>query len=180
MTRSFGLTLRGELTQICTSDSLISLCSIKTDLEPLAIAQNVTQGTGTRLDHVLVTLGNLFQVYSGDAYEAAVRDAVHSSLEKRWSKADQDAFIAATFLNPLIRDELFNSDKLSTFQLYGILKRLYKRFFGTEPPTKMYSAFTSYRLGKDEFSDESTCIAEQKEYAQTQVRRSLSSVHPLS
>lgn len=33
-------------------------------LEPLAIAANVTQASHTRLDHVLITLGNLFRLYT--------------------------------------------------------------------------------------------------------------------
>ncbi|KZV99187.1 hypothetical protein EXIGLDRAFT_831738 [Exidia glandulosa HHB12029] len=141
------------------------LAKVKFELEPLAIAQNVTQGANTRLDHVLVTLGNLFAIYSRDAYSEPVRTAIKASLEKRWAKADQDAFIAAVFLNPLIRDALFNSTNISAPQLYGILKRLYKRVFRTDPSTDMYTAFNDYRMNRGQLSDEAMLVEELRDSA---------------
>ncbi|KAH9916937.1 ribonuclease H-like domain-containing protein, partial [Amylocystis lapponica] len=41
------------------------LVRIRTHLEPLAIGANVTQAPSTRLDHVLLTLANLFRIYTG-------------------------------------------------------------------------------------------------------------------
>ena len=65
-----------------------------THLEPLAIASNVTQAEHTRLDHVLITLGNLFRIYDGMAEsDEEIQVGIQASLETRWAKADQDPFI---------------------------------------------------------------------------------------
>ena len=72
-------------------------------LEPLAIAANVAQASHTRLDHVLLMLGNLVRIFSQNLeFDEDLRLGVLASLEKRWKKADQDVFITAMFLNPFI------------------------------------------------------------------------------
>jgi len=55
---------------------------LKLILEPLAIANNVTQANYTRLDHVLLTLGNVYETYSTMTLEQPIRDAIIDSLEK--------------------------------------------------------------------------------------------------
>jgi hypothetical protein len=72
---------------------------MKEILEPLAIANNVTQARYTRLDHIGLTLGNLYQIYSNLSIEAPIHDRVLGSLEKRWQAADQDVFILAIHLH---------------------------------------------------------------------------------
>ena len=51
-------------------------------LEPLAIANNVVQARYTRLDHVGLTLANLYLIYNSSAIEAPIRNRVPGSLEK--------------------------------------------------------------------------------------------------
>jgi hypothetical protein len=60
------------------------------------------QATHTRLDHVLLTLGNLFCIYSNPELDTEVHTVIHASLERRWAKADQDVFVMAVFLNPYV------------------------------------------------------------------------------
>ncbi|KAI0072875.1 hypothetical protein K474DRAFT_1650318 [Panus rudis PR-1116 ss-1] len=71
------------------------LTEIKTHLEPLAIAANVSQSTSTRLDQVLLMLANLYRIYGTTTLDEHVRSTIHGSLEKRWKKADQDIYILA-------------------------------------------------------------------------------------
>jgi hypothetical protein len=47
---------------------------MKEILEPLAIANNVAQACYTRLDHVGLTLGNLYHIYNTPSLEAPIRD----------------------------------------------------------------------------------------------------------
>jgi hypothetical protein len=68
---------------------------IKIILEPLAIATNITQAPHTRLDHVLLTLGNLYRIYSTLEFDDEVCTAILASLEKWRAKADQGVFILA-------------------------------------------------------------------------------------
>lgn len=55
---------------------------MKEILEPLAIANNVTQACYTRLDHIGLTLGNLYRIYSTPSLEAPIRNHILGSLEK--------------------------------------------------------------------------------------------------
>jgi hypothetical protein len=55
---------------------------IKEILEPLVIANNVTQARYTHLDHIGLTLGNLYHIYNTPRLEAPIRNRILSSLEK--------------------------------------------------------------------------------------------------
>jgi hypothetical protein len=66
---------------VCCS-KLTFISRMKEILEPLAIANNVTQAHYTHLDHVGLTLGNLYRIYSTASIEAPICDRVLSSLEK--------------------------------------------------------------------------------------------------
>jgi len=76
---------------------------MKVILEPLAIANNVTQSTSTHINHVALTLGNLYQIYNNADLEGPLCDWVLWSLSKRWKAADQDVFILSVVLHPWIR-----------------------------------------------------------------------------
>ena len=81
------------------------------------------------MDHVLLTLGNLFRQFSDSEstmFDEDLRLSVLKSLEKRWKKVDQDIFIVAVFLNPYIQAKLFRQEFLMEAQLYNIVERLYE------------------------------------------------------
>lgn len=112
---------------------------MKKHLEPLALAANITQLTHVCLDQVLITFGILYIQYNALMVEDnspeshIVLQAVLDSIEKRWAKADQEAFIAAVILNPTHMLKPFNQDcRFTTLAgAIALLKRLYVRFFGT-------------------------------------------------
>ncbi|THU78266.1 hypothetical protein K435DRAFT_824147 [Dendrothele bispora CBS 962.96] len=111
-----------------------AVARMKNHLEPLAIAANVTQSAFCRLDEVLLTLGSLCMHYRTlrDPEDAEVREAVLRSIENRWSKCDQDVFIAAVLPNCFIQDTPFSKSNrfLTHAGLLGLFSRLYIRFFG--------------------------------------------------
>ncbi|KAG2353245.1 hypothetical protein BDR07DRAFT_1236696, partial [Suillus spraguei] len=86
---------------------------LKTHIEPLAIAVNVSQRSNTHCDQVLLLLGKLYCTYislritdnsfsfAGDEDESHPATSIINSIEKRWERTDQDLFIIALFLNPL-------------------------------------------------------------------------------
>ncbi|KAI0762362.1 hypothetical protein C8Q74DRAFT_1206355, partial [Fomes fomentarius] len=78
---------------------------IKMHLKPLAIAANISQSSSHRPDQVVITFTFLFKYFKGltPPEDLPIRTAVTKSLEKRWSKADQDVFIAAVILNPYLK-----------------------------------------------------------------------------
>ena len=127
-------------------------------LEPLAIANNVTQARYTRLDHVGLTLANLYWIYSSSTIEAPIRDRVLGSLEKRWRVADQDVFILAMHLHPWIRGRCF-AKTLSRSGLYNMAENVYKRVFEQEPGWGLLREFMDYSEGLGVYSDESMRLA---------------------
>ncbi|KAF8161039.1 ribonuclease H-like domain-containing protein [Crassisporium funariophilum] len=142
------------------------LAKIQAILEPLAIAANITQASHTRLDHVLLTLGNLFQIYSSSStqtLDAEIAYGIQSSLEKRWEKADQDIFILAVFFNPYICSCIFNPAALTESSLYGIVDKVFKRFYGRVGDLALYKAFTDYVRGEGDFLPEEMNLERIKE-----------------
>jgi hypothetical protein len=124
----------------------------------LAIAANVTQAAHTRLDHVLLTLGNLFHIYSNPALDSQIQVGIQGSLEKRWAKADQDVFILAVFLNPYIRRRAFSRVALTHAKIYEIAARLLTRIFNQQPDLDFLKAFEDYFSDTANFSSQSMAL----------------------
>lgn len=136
---------------------------VKLHLEPLAIAANITQASYTCLDHVLLTLANLFCIYTTADIEIEVRERIIGSLEKRWKKADQEVFILAVLFNPYIRGRCFNSEAISEADLYAVAKSVVQRVLQLQPDIHFFQAFSDYLRGEKEFSDRLMCLDEIKE-----------------
>jgi hypothetical protein len=142
---------------------------VKTILEPLAIAANITQAPHTRLDHVLLTLGNLFRIYSNPELDNTIRNAILASLEKRWKAADQDVFIVAIFLNPYIRGRCFNRAAITEANLYNIIARVFERIFLQKADINMLKAFTDYARSQGEFSSTNMSLDQMAEMHKSEV-----------
>ena len=129
--------------------------SIKTHLEPLAVAANMLQAANTRLDTTILTWGNLYRIYSDSMLDSAVSSQVLSSLSERWSQMDQDAFISAVVMNPYIRSKCFarGNPQLAPIGLYNIVKRTFHRMLRTEPDLDLLDSreFSSSWMGLTEF-----------------------------
>ncbi|KAF8344389.1 ribonuclease H-like domain-containing protein, partial [Amanita rubescens] len=122
---------------------------IKTHIEPLAIAVNIAQGANTRCDQVVLVLGRLYRDYM------KLLNAIIDSIEKRWSKVDQDLFISAFYLNPYINRKLRNESKLPLSVIMGMIRRLYCRVFKAEkPPPELLQELVSYDNWRGMFSAE--------------------------
>ncbi|KAH8101722.1 ribonuclease H-like domain-containing protein [Cristinia sonorae] len=147
-----------------------SLEKVKRDLQPLAVAANLMQGSSTRLDQVLLTLANLYRIFSDPIHDAEVRVGVQASLQKRWAKnADQDVFILAVFLNPYIRNKLFRpgNPRLTSLELYGMASRVYGRVFRRPSSTEFHAAFNAYIHDEEEFSAERMRLGDFKDLYQS-------------
>ena len=97
---------------------------MKLNLEPLAIAANVTQAAFCRFDTVLLTFGFLVMQYEQtmDEADCTASKSIISSLEKHWMVADQDIFIATVIVNPFFRADPFA--RHSRFVVAGIIELL--------------------------------------------------------
>lgn len=131
---------------------------MKEILEPLAIANNVAQARYTHLDHVGLTLGNLYHIYNNPSLEAPIRDRVLGSLEKRWHAADQGVFILAMHLHPWIRGSCFAKTLLRS-TLYNMVNNVFCRVFEEEPNLNLLWEFMDYCDGVGLYSDESMQLA---------------------
>ena len=156
---------------VACSMRLTFVCRMKEILEPLAIANNVTQARYTRLDHIGLTLGNLYRIYSDLSIEAPIRDRVLSSLEKRWQAADQDVFILAMHLHPWVRGRCF-AKTLSRSALCNTAEKVYRRLFEQEPGWGFMGEMMDYSDGLGIFSDESMRLGYWKQHYDGSVCRS--------
>jgi hypothetical protein len=138
-------------------------------LEPLAIAANVAQASHTRLDHVLLMLGNLFRIYSDPSVEEHVQQSLHASLEKRWKAADQPVFILAIFFNPYIRSSCFNQSYLPRNLLYQMSRRMFERIYGREANLDFWQAYIDYDQSAGMFSESVMMLKESKEVHEREV-----------
>lgn len=137
-----------------------SAFSVVQHLEPLAIAANIFQAPTCRLDHVMLTLGNLLDFFNGvDSTEEGNDDVTRvmvASLERRWNKTDQELFILAVFFNPYIHARFFNMDHLRLTSLLHITRRVSKRLTGNDiHDPEFLRAFTDYYNTSGDFSRES-------------------------
>lgn len=110
-------------------------------------------------------LGNLVRIFSqrAESFDEDLRSGIIKSLEKRWKKADQDVFIVAVFLNPFIRDTLFNKEFLTEAQLYAIVEKVYERIMRCQSDLSFLQAFEDYKWSRQEFSNSSMSLLLMKE-----------------
>lgn len=158
---------------------LMLLHSLKRHLEPFAIAANVTQSDSARLDVVLVTLANLFRIYSNSHLDNSIQQTVLqlASLEKRWANADQHIFILAVVFNPYIRIQAFHPR--NSFRTMGgvwpLVKAAYLRFFNDIPDYHFRTAFGNYIAGVGDWSPARMSLDELRQEARSNVSSSLTS-----
>ena len=116
------------------------------------------QAAHTRLDHVLLTLGNLFHIYSNPALDSQIQVGIQGSLEKRWAKADQDVLILAVFLNPYILWRAFSRVALTHAKIYEIAVCLLTRIFNQQPDLDFLKAFKDYFSNTANFSSQNMAL----------------------
>ena len=108
-------------------------------------------------------------------------DAILDSLEKRWSKADQDVFIAAVLLNPFFKHRPFKP--LPRFQpanIHHLFVRLWTWFFPGEavPPTLYYNVLHYLRETGD-FQSLQDCATSCLRVSEQMVHSHSQNGHPL-
>ncbi|KAL6309073.1 ribonuclease H-like domain-containing protein, partial [Sparassis latifolia] len=142
---------------------------IQDHLRPLAVAANATQSTNAQLDVVVLTIVNLYRIYSNPTtgLDPRVCEAVLNSLEKRWANVDQPIFILAVILNPYLRVSPFTHDSpLRTFHhVWQLMKNAYLRMYRVEPDNEFRTALSQYLNRLGEWSDESMELDARKENA---------------
>lgn len=150
-----------------------------THLRPLTVASNMTQGSRGALYSVVLTLANLYRIYSSDeTLDANVKGCLLDSIEKRWTKTDQDSFLAAVILNPYIRQRLFkNGSPYSTIaSVFNLFVRLWKRFFDREPDEVFFPAVFDYCRSDSSFSDKAMFLQDGRK--RSEVHSPLSEYRP--
>ncbi|KJA22371.1 hypothetical protein HYPSUDRAFT_1084456, partial [Hypholoma sublateritium FD-334 SS-4] len=128
-------------------------------LEPLAIAANITQASFCRLDQVLLTFGFLVMRYKDEKMnqDEIGRSAIIKSLETRWSKCDQEVFVAAVIVNPFYQTLPFNVNDgefslwLTRAELRALFSRLFRRFFQREPPPEFFTDMVDFLSATGKF-----------------------------
>jgi hypothetical protein len=146
------------------------IARIKHHLAPLAIAANITLSAFCRLDEVLMTFASLYMEYTklNSPEDSVIRTAVLDSINRRWMKSDQDMFIAAVILNPYLKTTPFKRSQIITnASIFGLLSRLWKRFYTTEDvPLELYKQLDEYLNNRGEFSELPVAVANIKMMAE--------------
>jgi hypothetical protein len=126
------------------------------------------------MDQVLLTFGYLYLQYSQPsmADDPIARDAIINSLEKRWSKADQELFIASVLINPFYRSAPFSEHH--TFSYAGqrsLFSRLWMRFNNStsSPPSEFLSQADDFIRGSGVYSELQREINDELNTAQSSV-----------
>jgi hypothetical protein len=157
---------------------------LKVIYEPLAISTNILQASHTRLDHVLVTLGNLYSIFStfcattDDPEIQAMANCVCIQIQKRFTSTDQDVAILAAFCNPYLRYDILREGCLSLQDVFQIANRLCRRFYDNISPCTLFlDTFYAYVNRAGEFSDEAMHLGLIKQDASNKVRVILAIKH---
>ncbi|KAG1907748.1 uncharacterized protein F5891DRAFT_939464 [Suillus fuscotomentosus] len=74
-------------------------------LQPLSLVINIAQATHCHLNKVLIIFSFLISKYIVQQGKAS--SAIINSLEKHWSKCNQDVFLAAVVLNSFYKIKPF-------------------------------------------------------------------------
>ncbi|KAJ7454143.1 ribonuclease H-like domain-containing protein [Mycena latifolia] len=121
--------------QIAAAEFVIATCNrpsfwinigrIIQHLELLAIAANVLQAPDCRLDTVLLTLANLFRIFSN---------------------LNQELMILAVFFNPYLRAPCFKYDVLPANKIFHLVRHAFQRLLGQDATGDMnfLNAFREY------------------------------------
>ena len=111
-----------------------------------------------------MTFGSLVAQYRGmvGPEDATASAAILSSLERRWSAADQDVFIGAVLVNPFFRATPFIPRRCFVIaHMKSLLSQLYSCFFASEPPPDFSQEVHEYLFGSGHYSElDSTCAAQ--------------------
>lgn len=120
---------------------------------------------------MLLTLVNLYHTYNNEKFDPAIRNCIHSSLEKRWAKTGQTVFILAVVLNPYLRGDCFNDrSPFRTFvPVWDMVNRTYKRMFGRDPPPGLRKQLQLYLTRSDKWTDELMGLEAYKQEAKAAV-----------
>jgi hypothetical protein len=116
---------------------------------------NIHQAAHARPEHVVISFGFLYFRYSklGDDIDSAARTAVLESAERRWSRCDQEVFIAAVIINPFYRVAPFNNISLTTRAgLAALFTRLWLRFYGGDVPVELLTDLERYLDSSGDFA----------------------------
>lgn len=94
-------------------------------------------------------------LYRYQQLEDEDRDAQHiiiASLEKRWSKVDQDVFIAAVILHPIYKSSPFARGLFTPAKARELLRRLWRRFYNKEPPANFNDDVSDYLKSRNDYA----------------------------
>ena len=103
------------------------------------------------LDEILITFGFLTAWYKTlindtlSLEEHQMIQSITDSLEKCWSKCEQDVFYAAVILNPFYKTSPFAQlDIFTNAAIYDMLSQLWKQFYQQEPPPALLTDLFDY------------------------------------
>lgn len=117
----------------------------------------ILQACHARLDQVPIVFGTLVFEYQemlkniGDDHGHI--NIIIDSIERRWKNGDQDVYIAAIILHPLLKTAPFAKIPLvAPANIWILIQRLWKRFYKADAPTEIFSELDEYLNNKNMYA----------------------------
>ena len=130
-------------------------------LQPLSLVINFAQAAHCRLDEILIIFGFLISRYldlhakATSVEERTMIQAIIDSLEKRWSKCNQDVFLAGVILNPLYRIKPFaRARKFTNAGIISLFVKLWGRFYPHTPHEIFRNEVLEYLEGRGDYGED--------------------------
>ena len=100
---------------------------------------------------------------------------IEGSIERRWKSCDQDAYIAAVVLNPLLKMAPLSTNSPSTTPsaIWAIIQRLWKRFYQEDAPLTLFGELSDYLNGRNRYAQLEQWATNAANLAKMQVRQYL-------
>ena len=100
---------------------------------------------------------------------------IEESIERRWKSCDQDAYIAAIVLNPLLKMAPLstNSPWTTPSAIWTIIQRLWKRFYKQDAPLTLFGELADYLHGRNRYAQLEQWALNASNLAKMQVRQDL-------
>ena len=87
-----------------------------------------------------------------DPEDLAPCGAIIKSIDKCWTKVDQEVFISAVILNPFHQGSVFSSCAgLTNASITSLLDKVWHHLFRTDPPSKLHVELRNYLKHENHF-----------------------------
>jgi hypothetical protein len=95
------------------------------------------------------------------AHDKTAQTAITASIEKWWSKSDQELFVASILINPCFQTRLFACHShFNLFNCQELLSQVYHRLYKATSRTKFFMELDDFLKGNGQYSNLEAAVAQ--------------------